>query len=94
MTRNDILLDIDIASHSPGLRAFAFQADLYCLDCILNMANRGVFDKGAAQVDDQADPYWEDSELLPQPCFFPESDHAEHCASCGEYLYGTEGAPS
>jgi len=30
------------------------------------------------------------SEFLPQPIFFGESDVAEHCAKCGEYLYGGE----
>jgi len=47
---------------------------------------REVF-KGGRRVD------WTtfcDSEEVPQPIFFGESDSAEHCGECGEHLYGED----
>ena len=31
-----------------------------------------------------------DTDHVPQPIFFGEADTAQHCADCGEYMYGPE----
>jgi len=90
MTRSEVLRDIDMASRSPGFDGFAFQADVWCLDCIIEMANHGDFDQSAAKVANQDNPIWQDSEILPQPIFFGESDHKQCCNSCAESLYGPD----
>ena len=67
----------------PGLRGYAYQADVYCVGC------------AHAIIDDMP---WKrlstldtgNTECVPVPMFFPESDCAEHCAQCGEYLYGPQ----
>ena len=75
----------DCLKGGPGLDGYAFRADVYCEDCGEKMA-REVF-KGGRRVD------WTtfcDSEEVPQPIFFGESDSAEHCGECGEHLYGED----
>ena len=71
----------------PGLDGYAYQADVYCPSCaesiVALLSRRG-----------QLPRTWEeasDSERCPMPIFFGESDYAQHCADCGEYLYGPQG---
>jgi hypothetical protein len=85
MPRKDTYTLRDALLGGPGLDGYAFNADTYCVPCGQAIA-REVFDKYAGgQVD------WltfTDSEQIPQPIFFAESDSAQHCGECGEYLYG------
>lgn len=84
MTKNIYGL-ADCLLGGPGLDGYAFNADVYCPDCAEKIA-RKVF-AGGRRVD------WItfcDSEEIPQPIFFGESDTAQHCGDCGEYLYGPE----
>lgn len=67
----------------PGLDGYAYQAAIYCVDCGRSII-RKVF-KDYPEVDDAR---FRDSEEVPQPIFFGESDSPEHCDACGEYLYG------
>ena len=74
----------------PGLRAYAYRADVYCPDCARAIIE-ALAPELAGELDDGTeDPLFSDSDTLPQPCFFPEADTAQHCADCGEYLYGPE----
>ncbi len=66
----------------PGHDGYAYKADLYCVDCG-QIIIRGLY----------ADNYdlllSEDTDDSPQPVFFGESpEYEQHCAECGEYLYG------
>jgi len=70
----------------PGLDGYAYQADVYCVDC-----GRAIIEEIASAIVPRLrslDDFFRDSELVPQPIFFGESDTAEHCGDCGEYLYG------
>lgn len=80
----DILTLRDALLGGPGLDGYAYCADIYCVSCGQDIT-RKVFD---AYPDGIRYPYTEDSETVPQPIFFGESDYAAYCAACGEYLYG------
>lgn len=73
----------------PGLDGYAYNAELLCIEC-----GRKAIEEAApamaAIIASTDDPEFRDSEHFPQPVFFGESDVAEHCAVCGEYLYGGE----
>jgi len=71
-------------SGGPGLDGYAYNADVYCVDCGQDIV-RAVFKAAQTPFDDVR---FCDSEELPQPIFFGEADSAQHCAECGEYLYG------
>ena len=68
----------------PGLDGYAYNADTYCVPCgqriIENLPREDYGDLDAC-----------DSEQVPQPIFFGEADSAQHCDTCGEYLYGEIG---
>lgn len=70
----------------PGLDGYAFQADVYCIQCGREITE-DVFLEFPSGI-----PYpdAEDSEVLPQPIFFGEADSPRFCASCEEYLYGED----
>jgi len=73
----------DVFKGGPGLCAYAFRAALYCPACA-----RGL-DFGPGPFD------WLtfcDSESVPSPVFFGESDAAEFCDTCSGFLYGADGA--
>jgi ribosomal protein S27E len=77
----------DALMGGPGLDGYAYQADVYCAACGEKVA-RKIFDACPAMD-------WGrfcDSEQVPQPIFFGEADSEQHCADCGEYLYGTDEA--
>jgi ribosomal protein S27E len=73
----------------PGLDGYAYHASVYCVDC-----GREIVEDIAADVAPKLsgtdDPLFSDSETLPQPIFFGESDTAQHCDKCGAYLYGPQ----
>ena len=75
----------DAIMGGPGLRGYAYRAAIYCVDCGRTIIRLRFEERDGREFDDVE---FQDSERLPQPCFFPESDHAEHCDSCGEYCYG------
>lgn len=73
----------DMLLGGPGLDGYAFSADVYCVEC------------GRAIIRDLPDRDYDDlevgdTEIVPVPIFFGESDSVQHCADCGEYLYGPE----
>lgn len=70
----------------PGLDGYAYRADVYCAPCG-QAITREVFERFPEGV---PDPLAQDSDELPQPVFFGESDTEQHCGDCGEYLYGGE----
>ena len=64
----------------PGLDGYAYKADTYCVDC-------------GQEIIRELYPTWdgsEDTDYWPAPIFFGESDTAQHCAKCGEHLYGND----
>ena len=76
----------------PGLDGYFYSADIYCVSCG-RVATEAVY---AAYPNGIPYPEAQDSETVPQPIFFGEADSAQHCAECGDYLYGSddeEGAP-
>jgi hypothetical protein len=67
----------------PGHDGYAYNADVYCIDCgqaIIELIYVEDFDKLESR----------DTNDSPQPIFFSESDQAEHCANCQEYMYGPD----
>jgi hypothetical protein len=73
----------DFLLGGPGHDGYAYCADVYCVDC------------GKAIIEDLYSTNYDalessDTNDSPQPIFFGESDCAEHCADCGEYLYGEQ----
>lgn len=72
-----------------GLQGYAYQADVYCVDCAYAIIH-ALAPKVAGILNGTDDPLFADSETVPQPIFFGEADYAQHCAECGEYLYGPE----
>lgn len=76
MTLEELLLG------GPGLDGYAYNADVYCVEC-----GRNIIRRCYPLVKDDEDAQ-RDTESMPQPIFFGESDYRQHCADCGEYLYG------
>ena len=87
----------DALMGGPGLDAYAFCADLYCIACgkqimadlwekSLKASRNDLGEK--IQEPGWDDSEFEDSEILPQPVFFGESDGEQYCANCEDYLYG------
>ena len=74
-TKDDLLLG------GPGLRGYAYHAAMYCTDCGQEIIRSLPKDKFT-------DLETGDTEQVPVPAFFPESDTAQHCERCGKYLYG------
>ena len=72
----------------PGLDGYAYQADVYCVDC--GRAILELMDTGGKLADPDSSAF-SDTERQPQPIFFGEADTAQHCADCGSYLYGPQG---
>lgn len=74
----------DLLLGGPGHDGYAYNADVYCVDCgqdiITELFNEGKYADGDSG----------DSNDHPQPIFFGESDYMQHCASCNEYLYGED----
>jgi hypothetical protein len=67
----------------PGHDGYAYNSDVLCVDCGKD-AIRELFANGEYKDGDNGD-----SDVHPQPIFFGESpDCEQHCANCGEYLYG------
>lgn len=75
----------ELSKSSPGLDGYAFQSDVYCLDCAASQLENLAGDFPMTDLDLAMD-----SEKVPTPIFFGEADHAVHCADCGLYLYGTD----
>jgi hypothetical protein len=71
----------------PGLDGYTYCADVYCIAC-----GEAIYETIAAEIAPKlsgiGDPLFSDSETVPQPIFFGESDSAQYCGDCGEYLYG------
>lgn len=66
----------------PGHDGYAYNAAVYCVECGADIIR---------ELYPTVDPVlMEDSEHFPQPIFFGESDCAEHCDQCSEYLYGSD----
>ena len=63
----------------PGHDGYAYNADVYCVDC-----GRAIIDS----LENWDKLEHDDSNEVPAPIFFGESDCSEHCSDCGEYLYG------
>jgi hypothetical protein len=86
----------------PGLDGYTFNADVYCVDCskglienlfAVHLGDSLYMENPTAPAEEQSmiDYLARDSEVMPQPIFFGESDHAQYCADCSEYLYGKDG---
>lgn len=71
----------DLKKGGPGLDGYAYQADVYCVSCAEVMID-------ALPKSEFTDLEAGDTEEVPVPIFFGEGDTAQHCAECGEYLYG------
>lgn len=71
----------------PGLNGYAYNATVYCEACAEDLMRR-LAPTVAPKIDSTDDPEFQDSETWPQPIFFGESDSAQHCDDCNEYLYG------
>ena len=68
----------------PGLDGYAFQADVYCVEHGRELI-REVLKANPSLTPDDLE--WRDTDTLPQPIFFGESDTAQHCTVCHTHLY-------
>jgi hypothetical protein len=75
MTKDDMKLG------GPGLDGYIYNADVLCTACA-----HAVID--ALPRERYTDLEAGDSEVVPVPVFFGESDFPQHCGECGMYLYG------
>ena len=73
----------------PGLDGYVYNADVYCIDCGREIIH-SIYDGCPRGMTGIEFPEAGDSETVPQPIFFGESDTEQHCAECGTYLYGEE----
>jgi hypothetical protein len=73
----------DALMGGPGLDGYAYQADVYCVDCGRDLIHQVFGDR-----EEIADHVFQDSAKLPQPIFFGESEEEQLCANCGRYCYG------
>ena len=73
----------------PGLDGYVYCSEVYCVPCG-EAIYREVATKVAPTLTGTEDVLFSDSETVPQPIFFGESDYPQHCEKCGEYLYGEE----
>lgn len=87
MNRADFIAEASLGG--PGLDGFAYCAEVYCPECGRGII-REIAPKVAPTISGVGDCYFYDSETVPQPIFFGESDSAQYCAECGEFMYGTE----
>ena len=76
----------DLGLSGQGHDGYVYQADVYCVECggdiLADLADKGML----PATWDEAN----DTEKCPVPIFFGDSpDCAQHCANCGEYLYGS-----
>lgn len=78
-----------LADGSPGFDGYTYRADIYCPVCGEAII-REIAPDVAPTLSGDDDCLFRDSETVPQPIFFGESDTARHCGECGEYLYGTQ----
>ena len=79
----------DLTLGAPGLDCYAYQATVYCVDCGRARIHDICQSPEALTALAADDTLWlYDSENVPQPGFFTESDTAQYCDDCGEYLYG------
>lgn len=70
----------------PGLRGYAYRADTYCVECA-----RVIITEQVSTILHTLDESQRgDTEHVPQPIFFGDSDRTVHCAHCGDYLYGSD----
>jgi hypothetical protein len=77
MDKQDMLLG------GPGLDGYAYKAACYCVPC----GRAAIL---ALPQEEYDDVLARDSDTVPQPIFFGESDGPVHCDECGEHLYGEE----
>lgn len=83
----DVLTLKDALLGGPGLDGYAYCADVYCIQCGQERT-REVFKEYPNGIEY---PLAQDSETVPQPIFYGESDQVEICGDCGELLYGPLG---
>lgn len=87
---SDAMVLQDALAKGPGLDGYAFRADVLCVECGEDAVRRVFADRNGEPI-----PYpdCQNSETLPQPIFFGESDTAQHCGTCAEHLYGPAEEP-
>ncbi len=77
----------------PGLDGYAYQADVWCVDCGQRII-RELWNARGCDINPPTQDDTSDSDQWPVPIFFGDSpDCAQHCCDCGDYLYGTEPEP-
>lgn len=69
----------DALRGGPGLEAFAFRAEVYCVDCAHEIIE-ALPESGWDLVD------FFDMQRVPQPIFFDEEETSVRCAKCSAYL--------
>jgi len=83
-SKTDVLTLDDALKGGPGLAGYAYDADILCVECgreklvqVYKQFPNGIYW-----------PFACDSETIPQPIWFGESDYAQYCSSCAVYVYG------
>ena len=87
MTEEDFIYES--TTYGPGMDGFAYQADTYCIMCGEEII-RNIAPEVAPKLSGTDDPDFQNSEVVPVPIFFGESDRVVNCNECGEYLYGSD----
>jgi hypothetical protein len=76
MTKREALMG------GPGLSGYAFNSDTWCVRCGQDIIRGLDLEKIPTHLHG-------DTDHVPQPIFFGDTDREVHCACCGEYMYGT-----
>ncbi len=91
MTKKEAFQELTLSG--PGLDGYAFQADTWCVECGREIIQDRLDQlQGEGMVDFSpvlGDCIYRDTDTMPQPIFFGESDSSQYCGSCGAYLYGS-----
>jgi hypothetical protein len=80
----EVLTLTEALKGGPGLRAYVYDAELYCVECGQDHLRR-LFKRFPNGI---LAPFASDSDLLPQPVFFGEHEEPQYCDKCAVYLYG------
>jgi hypothetical protein len=89
MTNTEKLPLDDFLKGGPGHDGYAYNADVYCVDCGQDII-RDLYESDYSALATEDGEFISDTERSPSPIFFGESDGPQHCGNCGERLYGED----
>jgi hypothetical protein len=82
----------ELTKGGPGHDGYAYNCEVYCPVCGAEIIDSIIQEREEKGIHEHSElvEIIQDTNDLPAPIFFGESDSAEYCANCGKYLYGPE----